>query len=203
MKKLFLVAFISLLALNSQAQKSKKVTLGKVDNLVAEVIPNGKGKKIILNVRTESGTETLEVKSTTDNNLNPKEFVIKSFTANATKLYFLTWKEQIKTETKLKKEVADITESQIWNAETKTLLLGNTQKSIYIKETQFLDKNRTASHEVEKKRNEGFEFVMNADGSVVLKTKTQSNPYTYNPTSGKYEPQKPIVKKSSTTKKKR
>lgn len=192
-----------LLAFNTQAQKSKKIILGKVDNLVAEVVPEGKGKKLVLNIKTDSGVDVLEVKSVADNNLNPKEFVIKSFTSNGTKLYLLTWKEQITTETKLKKEVADITESQIWNAETKTLLLGNTQKSIYIKETQFLDKNKTASHEVEKKRNEGFEFVLNLDGSVVLKTKTQSNPYQYSVASGKYEPQKPIVNKSSSSKKRK
>lgn len=203
MKKIFLVAIISLLALNTQAQKSKKVTLGKADNLIAEVIPNGKGKKMTLTVKGESGTEVIDVKSVADNNLNPKEFAMKSFSANDTKLYLLTWKEQITTETKLKKEVADITESQIWNTETKTLLLGNTQKSIYIKETQFLDKNKTASHEVEKKRNEGFEFLLNTDGSVILKTKTQSNPYQYNVDSGRYEPQKPIVNKSSTSKKKK
>ena len=203
MKKLFIVALMLLLAFNTQAQKSKKIILGKVDNLVAEVVPEGKGKKLVLNIKTDSGVDVLEVKSVLDNNLNPKEFVIKSFTSNGTKLYLLTWKEQITTETKLKKEVADITESQIWNAETKTLLLGNTQKSIYIKETQFLDKNKTASHEVEKKRNEGFEFVLNPDGSVVLKTKTQSNPYQYSVASGKYEPQKPIVNKSLSSKKRK
>ena len=203
MKKLFIVTLMLLLAFNTQAQKSKKIILGKVDNLVAEVVPEGKGKKLVLNIKTDTGVDVLEVKSVADNNLNPKEFVIKSFTSNGTKLYLLTWKEQITTETKLKKEVADITESQIWNAETKTLLLGNTQKSIYIKETQFLDKNKTASHEVEKKRNEGFEFVLNSDGSVVLKTKTQSNPYQYSVASGKYEPQKPIVNKSSSSKKRK
>ncbi len=203
MKKIFLVAFISLLALNTQAQKTKKVTLGKVDNLSAEVVPNGKGKKLLLQVKNDSGVETLEVKSVADNNLNPKEFTMKSFSVNEAKFYVLTWKEQITTQTKLKKEVADITESQIWNIETKTLLLGNTQKSIYIKETQFLDKNKSASHEVEKKRNEGFEFVLNTDGSVVLKTKTQENHYKFNSDSGKYEPTKAVVTAKSTSKKKR
>lgn len=201
MKKIFLVAFIALFTFNGYAQKTKKVTLGKVDNLVAEVIPNGKGKKLLIQVKNESGIETIDIKSVSDSNLNPQDFTMKSFSINDAKFYVFNWKEQITTQTKMKKEVADITESQIWNIETKTLLLGNTQKSIYIKETQFLDKNRTASHEVEKKRNEGFEFVLNNDGLVLLKTKTQANPYKYNSTSGKYEPQKPILIKTSKVKK--
>lgn len=203
MKKIILIAFIALFAFTGSAQKTKKVILGKVDNLTAEVVPNGKGKKLLLQVKNDSGVETLEVKSVADNNLNPKEFTMKSFSVNEAKFYVLTWKEQITTQTKLKKEVADITESQIWNIETKTLLLGNTQKSIYIKETQFLDKNKSASHEVEKKRNEGFEFVLNTDGSVVLKTKTQENHYKFNFDSDRYEPTKAVVTAKSISKKKR
>ncbi|BCY29042.1 hypothetical protein [Flavobacterium okayamense] len=203
MKKIILIAFIALFAFTGSAQKTKKVTLGKVDNLTAEVVPNGKGKKLLLQVKNGSEVETLDVKSVADNNLNPKEFIMKSFSVNEAKFYVLTWKEQITTQTKLKKEVADITESQIWNIETSTLLLGNTQKSIYIKETQFLDKNKTASHEVEKKRNEGFEFILNNDGSVVLKTKTQENHYKFNFETGRYEPSKAVVTAKSNTKKKR
>lgn len=188
MKKLFFVAFVSLLALNVQAQKNK--VLGKSENLTAEIAPNGKGKKLIVKVKGASGTETLEVKSVANNDLNPKDFVIKYITANGEKLCYLTWKEQITTQTKMKKEVADIIESQIWNTATKTLLVGNTQKSIYIKETKYLDKRRTATHEVEKRKKQGFEFVLNKDGSIILKTSKQQNHYAYNKSSGKFEPKK-------------
>jgi len=83
----------------------------------------------------------------------------------------------------------------------KTLLLGNIHKYSHIKETVFLDANKTASHEVEKNRSEGFEFSLNADGSFGLKTKTQNSKYVFNTASNKYE-----IKgnpKSSGTKKKR
>lgn len=209
MKKILIVTFISLLALNANAQKKKttKTTkpkneiLAKVDNLSAEIVPVGKGKKLLVFVKNETSTDTLVVKVTEDANLKPTEFILKSFTASGSKLYLLSWKEQVTTETKLKKEVADITENQIWNPTTKTLLLGNTQKSIYIKETVFLDNNKSASHEVEKKRGEGYEFVLNTDGSVALKTKIQDNNYKYNSATDKFEAQKPTIK--STTKKKK
>ena len=50
-----------------------------------------------------------------------------------------------------------------------------------------LDVNKTASHDVEKNRSEGFEFTLNADGSFVMKTKTQNSTYVYNVASSKYE----------------
>lgn len=138
MKKNLIVTFISLLALNTNAQKKKttKTTkpkneiLAKVDNLSAEIVPVGKGKKLLVFVKNETSTDTLVVKVTEDANLKPTEFILKSFTASGSKLYLLSWKEQVTTETKLKKEVADITENQNWNPTTKTLLLGNTQKSV-------------------------------------------------------------------------
>jgi hypothetical protein len=71
----------------------------------------------------------------------------------------------------LKKENGVQTEDQLWDPQSKTLLLGNIHKSSHIKETVFLDANKTASHDVEKNRNEGFEFTLNADGSFSLKTK--------------------------------
>ncbi|RTL10380.1 MAG: hypothetical protein EKK56_10025 [Flavobacteriaceae bacterium] len=76
-----------------------------------------------------------------------------------------------------------------------------TQKSSHIKETVFLDANKTASHDVEKNRNEGFEFMLNADGSFVLKTKTQNSTYVYNVATSKYEI-KGASKASGTKKKK-
>lgn len=186
MKKLFVVAFLSLFALNVHAQKNK--VLGKAENLTAEIVPNGKGKKLIVNVKGASGTETLDVKTVANSDLHPKDFVIKYINANGVKLCYITWKEQITTQTKMKKEVADIIESQIWNPETKTLLVGNTQKSIYIKETKYLDKRRTATHEVEKRKKQGFEFVLNKDGSIILKTSKQQNHYAYNKANNRYEP---------------
>lgn len=90
-------------------------------------------------------------------------------------------------DTKLKKEKVEIIEDQIWDTETKTLLFVNINKSSHIKETVFLDRNKTAFHDVKKNRNEGFEFTLNSDGSFNLITKTQNNTYFYNIASSKYE----------------
>jgi len=210
MKKLFLL-LILLVSTIGFAQKgkskakpvaSKNVVLTKVDNISAEIISEKSGKRVVLFVKNEAKVDTLEVKKLEKTDFKPTGFVVKSYTTQGKKFYYVNWKEQVKTDTKLKKETADITEDQLWDTESKTLLLGNTHKSSHIKETVFLDANKTASHDVEKKRSEGFEFVLNADGSFVLKTKTQNSVYAYNVSSSKYEI-KGAPKTSSAPKKKK
>lgn len=195
MKKLFLL-LILLVSTIGFAQKgkskskpavSKNVVLTKVDNISAEIISEKSGNRVVLFVKNVDKVDTLEVKKLEKIDFKPTGFVVKSYTAQGKKFYHVNWKEQVKTDTKLKKETADITENQLWDIETKTLLLGNIHKSSHIKETVFLDKNKTASHDVEKNRSEGFEFTLNADGSLVLKTKTQNSTYVYNIASSKYE----------------
>ena len=195
MKKLFLL-LILLVSTIGFAQKgktkakpatSKNVVLTKVDNISAEVISEKSGKRVVLFVKNEDKVDTLEVKKLDKTDFKPTGFVVKSFTTQGKKFYHVNWKEQVKTDTKLKKETSDITEDQVWDTETKTLLVGNLHKKSHIKETIFLDANKTASHDVEKNRSEGFEFTLNADGSFVMKTKTQNSTYVYNVASSKYE----------------
>ena len=195
MKKIFLL-LILLVSTIGFAQKgktkaksaaAKNVVLTKVDNISAEIISEKSGKRVVLFVKNEDKIDTLEVKKLDKTDFKPTGFVVKSFTTQGKKFYHVNWKEQVKTDTKLKKETSDITEDQLWDTETKTLLLGNLHKKSHIKETIFLDANKTASHDVEKNRSEGFEFTLNADGSFVLKTKTQNSTYVYNTASSKYE----------------
>jgi len=195
MKKLFLL-LILLVSTIGFAQKgktkakpaaAKNVVLTKVDNISAEVISEKSGKRVVLFVKNEDKVDTLEVKKLDKTDFKPTGFVVKSFTTQGKKFYHVNWKEQVKTDTKLKKETSDITEDQVWDTETKTLLVGNLHKKSHIKETIFLDANKTASHDVEKNRSEGFEFTLNADGSFVMKTKTQNSTYVYNVASSKYE----------------
>lgn len=192
MKKLFLLLVLSV-SIVGFAQKgkgksaSKNVVLTTVDNISAEIISEKSGKRVVLFVKKEGKVDTLEVKKLDKIDFKPTNFTLKSFTTQGKKFYHVNWKEEIKVDTKLKKENGVVTEDQIWDTETKTLLLGNIHKSSHIKETVFLDKNKTASHDVEKNRSEGFEFMLNADGSFVLKTKTQNSTYVYNITSSKYE----------------
>ena len=187
---LFLVLSLSMIGF---AQKSKaklvpkNVVLTSVDNISAEVISEKTGNRVVLFVKKEGKVDTLEVKKIDKIDFKSTNFTVKSFTTQGKKFYHVNWKEEIKVDTKLKKEKVEITEDQIWDTETKTLLLVNINKSFHIKETIFFDKNKTASHDVEKNRNEGFEFTLNSDGSFNLKTKTQNNTYVYNIASSKYE----------------
>ena len=206
MKKLFLLLVLLVSAVGF-AQKgkgksaTKNVVLTTVDNISAEIISEKTGKRVVLFVKKEGKVDTLEVKKLDKVDFKPTNFTIKSFTTQGKKFYHVNWKEEIKTDTKLKKENGFVAEDQIWDTETKTLLLGNVHKSSHIKETIFLDANKTASHDVEKNRSEGFEFTLNADGSFVLKTKTQNSTYVYNTASSKYEI-KGAPKTSGTKKKK-
>ena len=206
MKKLFLLLVLLVSAVGF-AQKgkgksaTKNVVLTTVDNISAEIISEKTGKRVVLFVKKEGKVDTLEVKKLDKVDFKPTNFTVKSFTTQGKKFYHVNWKEEIKTDTKLKKENGFVTEDQIWDTETKTLLLGNVHKSSHIKETIFLDANKTASHDVEKNRSEGFEFTLNPDGSFVLKTKTQNSTYVYNAASSKYE-MKGAPKTSGTKKKK-
>ena len=192
MKKLFLL-LVLLMSTVGFAQKgkgkpaAKNVVLTTVDNISAEIISEKTGKRVVLFVKKEGKVDTLEVKKLDKVDFKPTNFTVKSFSTQGKKFYHINWKEEIKTDTKLKKENGFVTEDQIWDTETKTLLLGNVHKSSHIKETIFLDANKTASHDVEKNRSEGFEFTLNPDGSFVLKTKTQNSTYVYNTASSKYE----------------
>ena len=206
MKKLFLL-LVLLVSTIGFAQKgkgksaTKNVVLTTVDNISAEIISEKTGKRVVLFVKKEGKVDTLEVKKLDKVDFKPTSFTVKSFTTQGKKFYHVNWKEEIKVDTKLKKENGFVAEDQIWDTETKTLLLGNMHKSSHIKETVFLDKNKTASHDEEKNRSEGFEFTLNPDGSFVLKTKTQNSTYVYNAASSKYE-MKGVPKTSGTKKKK-
>lgn len=104
--------------------------------------------------------------------------------------YCVTWNETVKTDTKAKKETAAVTENQLWNPATKTLLIGNTQKAVEVQEIEYLDKLKTASQTVYKKRNEGYQFTLLGNGDFTLSNKTSSTKYAYNDKSSRYEPVK-------------
>jgi len=104
--------------------------------------------------------------------------------------YCITWIETAKTDTKLKKEEAAITESQIWNPLTKTLLIGNTQKTVKVTEIVFLDRLKTASETQYKTRNEGYLFSLLPNGDFSLSNKSATTKYAYNEKSARYEPVK-------------
>ena len=176
----------------AQKNKSKVVSnknniLATIDNISVQILTDKVQNRVVLFVKNLQKTDTLEVKKVDKTTFKPVDFTIKSFFVQGEKLYHMYWKEETKIETKFKKELIVVTENQLWNVEQKLQLLENTHKLMNTKETLFLDKNKTASQEVEKNRNEGFEFTLNADGTFVLRTKTQNNTYVYNKKTSAYE----------------
>lgn len=206
MKKIVFLLALSLITNGVFSQKKKTSTssvLAKVDNVTAQIITDKKVKKIVLFVKNETSVDTLEVRKDIKSNFKPLGFSLSSITVDGVKLHTVTWKENSVIATKMKYEAIDITESQIWNTTTKSLLIGNTQKAIHLKETQYLDKGKTATQDVERKRNEGFEFILMPNGDLTLKTKTQENQYKYSKVTDKFESVKVIIAKSSPSKKRR
>ena len=63
----------------------------------------------------------------------------------------------------------------------KKQVFSNTQTTNHIVEIVFLDKLKNASETQERIRREGFEFILNADGTITQKNKTQENKWKYNP----------------------
>ncbi|WP_291131929.1 hypothetical protein [Flavobacterium sp. UBA7682] len=193
MKRIVLLALIAMLSVNTYSQKKtrgeaersakpvvKKATttaasgLAKVDNLVAEV---KKGSfQVTIN---ENGKEkdAMIVKAV-DASFKPTNCKLTSFTAGGTKLYLLTWTEtaQIKTP----KKTEDITNvySVIYEITNKKQVFSNTQTTNHI--TEIVSLGGTAATETqEKMRRDGFELILNPDGSVTQKSKKQENKLVY------------------------
>ena len=143
MKKLiflFTLLFISTLSIAQKGKSkatTKNVVISKADNISAEIITINKEKKLVLFIKNAS-IDTLEVRKTIPNDFKPENFIIKGFTTNGKKFYHITWKEKINSVTKFKTETGLVSEDQIWDVETKILLLGNTHKALNIKEKVFL-----------------------------------------------------------------
>jgi len=55
---------------------------------------------------------------------------------------------------------------------TKKVVFSNTDTTTHTSEKVFLDKGKNASETQEKLRREGMHFVLNPDGSILLKNKT-------------------------------
>lgn len=197
MKKLLLLVLVAMLSVNTYSQKktrgeaersgaktaAKPTTSGlaKVDNLVAEV---KKGNFQI--TITENGKEkdALIVKAA-DAKFAPTNCKLTSFMANKTKLYLLTWTET--AQIKANKKTEDITSvySVIYEITAKKQVFSNNQTTNHITEIVSIG-GTTATETQEKMRRDGFEFVLNPDGSVTQKSKKQENKWFYDATKMEY-----------------
>jgi hypothetical protein len=184
MKKIIVFALIALVSTGTFAQKKKKGApkkstptatargvLAKLDNLVAE-IKTGNFQVTI------DGKEALVVKAV-DAKFAPTNVKLSSFTGSGTKLYLLTWTETTQIKTDLKTENITNVNSVVYEITNKKQVFSNTQMTNHITEKVFLDRLKTASETQEKIRREGFEFVLNADGTITQKNKTQENKWKY------------------------
>ena len=184
MKKIILLFTLVLFVNVSFAQKKKpiakkpsteKASSTKIDNLSAEV----KGKTFQLTI-TEKGkaADAIIVKEINDN-IMPMDIKLSSFTASGTKLYLLQWKEKMNTKTDLKTEDITTIYSVIYEIISKKQVFSNFEKTNNIVEKVFLDKLKNASETQQKIRREGFVFTLNADGSILQKSKNQENKGIY------------------------
>lgn len=203
MKKIVILTFMALLSLNTYSQKKNRgeaersgakttakptaaAGLAKVDNLVAEV----KKGNFQLTI-TENGKEkdAIIIKPA-DANFKPTNCKLTVVTASGIKLYLLSWTEVTQQKTDLKTEDTTTNYSVIYEIASKKQVFSNTQSNTHIVEKVFLDKNKTASETREKMRKDGFEFILNADGSVTQKGKKQDIKWIYDTVKMEY-----VVKK--------
>jgi hypothetical protein len=183
MKKAILILIVILCSTSNLLAQKKKIkkngtttstALAKAENVTVELINN---HLYLIMANGGIQKDSIMLKIFSEN--KPNAIKIAPFSAKGKKLFLISWSENIITTTKLKTEDALIVFSEIVNFETKSKVLSNTQSTINIKEIHYLDANQTVSETLQKVRKEGFELILNLDGDVVLKNKTQENKLTY------------------------
>jgi hypothetical protein len=183
MKRIFLVLFFGLITVTTYGQKKKTSTqkgseislFPKLDNLQVEV-KNGNFQVAI----SEKGKaiDAMIVK-TVDANFTPANCKLSSFMASGVKLYLLTWTEINFLKTSNKTENKTTVYNVIYELVTKKQVYSNYQLTNNIVEKVTLG-GTGASETQEKIRREGFEFILNPDGSITQKGKNQQVTFFYN-----------------------
>lgn len=183
---IYLVTF--LFCLTSFAQKKKATTsklptsFAKTENLNLEI----KNKTFQISISEKGKTiDALPIKEV-DASFMPLNSKLISFTASGTKLYLLSWEEKSNTKTPTKTEDATTLNSKVFDITDKKELFTNSKTTTKITEQVFLDKNKTASETQEKMRNEGYDFVLNPDGSITQKSKKTEIKWIYDAAKKEY-----------------
>lgn len=187
MKKIIFIVLVTLISNVTFSQKKKstakkpvatataKGVFAKVDNLVAEV----KSGTFQLTINENGKPKDAITIKNVDAKFAPTNTKLTAFKANGAALYLLTFTEKNIVKTDLKTEDITIITSVIYEIPTKKQIFSNTQMTNHIVEKVFLDKLKNASETQERMRREGFEFTLNADGSITQKNKTQENKWVY------------------------
>lgn len=193
MKKIALLLLLLSVSF-SYGQKKKRSSSSKVKaKAPSGVLAKTADASVLFNKKNDLVLVVLKdtmVLTKSKSNFTPTNVKVAPVKVKTNTFYCVTWNETVKTDTKSKKETAAVTENQLWNPATKTLLVGNTQKAVEVQEVEYLDKLKTASQTVYKKRNEGYQFTLLGNGDFTLSNKTSSTKYAYNEKSSRYEPVK-------------
>ncbi|WP_295335876.1 hypothetical protein [Flavobacterium sp.] len=203
MKKIVIFTFMALLSLNAYSQKKTRgetersrakttakstatAGLAKADNLVVEI----KKGNFQLTINENGKEKDAVIVKPADANFKPTNCKLIALTASGAKLYLLTWTEVTQQKSDLKTEDITTNFSVIYEITSKKQVFSNTQTNSHIIEKVFLDKNKTASETREKMRKDGFELVLNPDGTLTQKGKKQDIKWVYDATKMEY-----VVKK--------
>lgn len=190
---IFVFCFVSFFVFSQKKKTTATPPLATYENITVDVLVEGGKSKLVAFIQFDDKKEKVILKelTTSDKTQFPTQLKITSFTISGVKLYHFSYVENIKIETKLKKEETIVTSNEIWDfSSTKIKILGNIQKTSKIKEIVFLDKNKTASETQEKTRREGFDFNLTKENDVILSNKTQTNRYKFNPETRRFDPKK-------------
>jgi hypothetical protein len=201
MKKIILMALLAFISTQSFAQKKKEglqkktilagstagnLALAKLDNLKVE-IKTGNFQVAIAD--KDNATAAIIIKPV-EASFKPLECKLSAFKSNGSVLYLLTWVEKSATKTDLKTEEVVSNYSCILEVPNKKQVFSNTETTTHITEKVFLDKGKNASETQEKLRREGYHFVLNPDGSILLKNKTSEKTLVYDAAKMEYLPKK-------------
>ncbi len=186
MKKIIMLTCVALLSFNGYSQKKKVIpqkagatasVFPKLDNLSTEV----KNGNFQLSISEKGKTNDALVVKAVDASFKPTDCKLSSFMANGVKLYLLKWTELTKVVTGKKSEDKTTVYNVIYELASKKQVFSNYQLTNHIIEQVSLG-GTAASETQERYRREGFEFILNPDGSVTQKNKTQQNNLVYDAT---------------------
>ena len=182
MKKIILFVCVALLSINAFSQKKKVETKNpattnvfpKLDNLAVEQ----KNGNFQVAVSEKGKTGDLLIVKAVDPSFTPANCKLTSFMASGVKLYLLSWSELNTVKTGSKTEERTTVYSVIYEIASKKQVYSNYQLTNHI--TEIVSLGGTAATETQEKiRREGFEFVLNSDGSVTQKGKNQQTTFVY------------------------
>jgi hypothetical protein len=181
MKKIVFFCMLCFITLvNAQKKKAPAATpvLAKVENLVLE-LKGGNLQLVQMEGAKVKETVVIQANATA---LKPIDCKIIPFTASGSKLYAVSWTEKKTVTTSDKTEEITTVTHAIYEWATKKQVFFNTQITNNITEKVYLDRNKNASETQMRVRREGYELVINPDGTVTQKNKTSTSTWTFDVT---------------------